>query len=142
LIRATSRPGDGLYQVGVEIINDGRVDFTQAYTLEEAEELIGELDRVTTEIREAQNRYVQVQFMTDSRPRKSGLPLSYAGLSYALREPYTYRDPSGDLEVGDLVEVPTRYGPNLAKVVALGRGDFAGPVLDVTARLSRETLAA
>ncbi|HEY5984918.1 MAG TPA: hypothetical protein VIV12_00845, partial [Streptosporangiaceae bacterium] len=48
---------------------------------------------------------------------------------------YTYRDPSGSLEIGDLVEVPTSRGPATAKVKELGRGSYVGPVKDVTALL-------
>lgn len=40
---------------------------------------------------------------------------------------YTYTDPFGDLEVGELVDVPTRYEEhNAAIVVALGRGRYTG----------------
>lgn len=54
---------------------------------------------------------------------------------------YTYRDPSGTLEVGDLVDVPTRYDEhNVAQVKRLGRGDYTGRVADVQARFLREQL--
>jgi hypothetical protein len=57
---------------------------------------------------------------------------------------YTYRDPSGSLKRGDIVEVPTTSQglPRFAKVVAKGRGDWQGAVKDVTAKLDREVFAA
>ena len=55
---------------------------------------------------------------------------------------WTYRDPSGQLEVGDVVEVPYGYDdrPVLAKVEALGRGTWRGAVKDVAATLIRAEL--
>jgi hypothetical protein len=75
------------------------------------------------------DKYVQVKF---------------PGTSY----PYTYRDPSGKLEVGDIVKVPrvNHYAAGfsnldgIAEVVALGRGHWDGEVKDITTRLRREEL--
>lgn len=58
---------------------------------------------------------------------------------------YTYRDPSGTLQVGDFVEVPVRELPvhHIGKVVALGRGCWTGEISeikDVTAVFKRTTL--
>jgi hypothetical protein len=87
--------------------------------------LVADLQRALEDL---QGPYVQVQFMENS----SG--------SYR----YTYRDPSGSLEWGDIVEVPTTSQglPRIAKVVAKGRGDWKGAVKDVTAKLDREVFAA
>lgn len=65
------------------------------------------------------NEYVQVQLL--------GIDSS----------PWTYYDPSGSLEVDDIVEVPFGYNnqPTVGKVVALGRGSWTGPTKDVTAQM-------
>jgi hypothetical protein len=54
---------------------------------------------------------------------------------------YTYLDPSGRLRPGDIVQVPTRYAEgNIATVEKLGRGNWSGSALKVTARLVKEEL--
>jgi hypothetical protein len=53
---------------------------------------------------------------------------------------YTYRDPSGALEIGDLVEVPVSYGTKVGTVMAFGHGGYTGPIKDVAARLARVSL--
>ena len=70
---------------------------------------------------------------------------SYVQVKYldrgALARRYTYRDPSGTLKVGDLVEAPVGYdGLQLAKVVELGRGKYSGPIKDIKIRIVREEL--
>lgn len=92
-------------------------------SLDEAEELADDLIAKVEEIREATAHYVQVQF-------------SYSGYRY------TYNDPSGTLQVGDLVEVPTTRNGLIqqATVVALGRGSWSGPTKGIVARFHREEL--
>lgn len=52
---------------------------------------------------------------------------------------YTYEDIGLGLEIGDLVDVPTKYEEhNLAQVKALGRGVYKGDPAPVLARYSRE----
>jgi hypothetical protein len=53
---------------------------------------------------------------------------------------YTYRDPSGTLEVGDLVEVPVSYGTKVGAVTKLGRGSYRGPVKTVLFKLKRQLI--
>jgi len=55
---------------------------------------------------------------------------------------YSYIDPTGNLDVGDLVEVPTGYhnNPLIAKVAELGRGSFKGELKTVTAKYVRVEL--
>jgi len=52
---------------------------------------------------------------------------------------YSYIDPTGQLDVGDLVEVPTGYHNNLTvgKVAALGRGSYKGDLKTITAKYVR-----
>lgn len=61
-----------------------------------------------------------------------------------LRNRYTYRDPSGTLAVGDHVQVPFGASNRLrmGEVIALGKGEYDGPVKDVAARFVTEPLAA
>lgn len=52
---------------------------------------------------------------------------------------YTYQDIGLDLEVGDLVDVPTKYEEhNIAQVKALGRGAYKGDPAPVLARYVRK----
>lgn len=53
---------------------------------------------------------------------------------------YTYRDPSGQLAEGMLVEIPTVYGTTIGKVVALGHGGYSGEIKDVAAVLRKADL--
>ena len=53
---------------------------------------------------------------------------------------WTYRDPSGELEEGMLVEVPFGSTTAVGKVAALGRGSYVGPVKDVAAVLRKADL--
>jgi hypothetical protein len=96
-----------------------------ALTIEEAEALARDLREEAAAERERRTNFVQVRF-------------DFSAYSY------TYRDPSGTLTVGDRVEAPTKRQNYAAigTVVALGRGHWDGPVKDVTARLTREELAA
>lgn len=54
----------------------------------------------------------------------------------------TYRDPSGNLAVGDLVNVPIGWhnAPSVGEVIGLGRGGYDGYTKDVTSRLVSEAL--
>ena len=91
-------------------------------TIEEARELAGDLREEASAAEERRDGpFVQVRIGAGS---------------------WTYRDPSGSLQVDDLVEVPfgnwnrTRPGT----VVGLGRGNTSGPTKAVAARLRREEL--
>ncbi len=54
---------------------------------------------------------------------------------------YTYEDTAGDLMVGDLVNVPAVYlDENIAKVVALGKGDTVRPGMTMKRVNGRYTL--
>lgn len=92
------------------------------YSLEEAEALLESLTEAVEAYREAQTNYVQVQFDGN------------------YSQWYTYIDPTGTLEVGDLVEVMTPRGANVVEVMALGRGDYRGQCSTVKAKLVREAL--
>lgn len=64
-------------------------------------------------------------------------------LNGATSRLYTYRDVSGTLEVGDLVEVPVGIsGTQIGRVAKLGRGDYKSKVKDVTSKLVTEPLVA
>ena len=58
--------------------------------------------------------------------------------------PYAYRDPSGSLQVGDLVKVPTYHGTGpeqIATVIGYGKGTYRGEIVStVISRLAEETL--
>jgi hypothetical protein len=124
---ADNRRGDDPYPL--TLVKNGSEHLFKI-SIEEAEELAGDLREEIAAIRERRDMiengpFVQVRFEFSAYP-------------------YTYRDPSGTLAVGDQVEAPTTrinrraYG----EVIALGRGDWDGPVKDVTARITREELAA
>jgi hypothetical protein len=69
--------------------------------------------------------------------------VDYSGVGVGMRlQPlYTYIDPtSGNLRVGDLVEVPVTYGTKVGVVAKLGRGDWTGVCKTVAAHLIREAL--
>ena len=71
-------------------------------------------------------------------------PTSYVQVTVQGYTPaYTYRDPSGRLMVGDIVQVPFGVSGRLklATVTKLGKGTYRGPVKDVTARFVTEPLA-
>ncbi len=89
----------------------------------------GDAEVVLEEIDE--NIYVQVEFVnTDPR------------FSHTRGKLYTYIDPTGgDLDVGDLVDVPTRYAShNLAVVKEFGNGMPSGrPHAVVNGRYSRQS---
>lgn len=73
------------------------------------------------------NRYVQIEFL--------GGPSDYP-----YKKLYTYIDPFGDLEVGDVVDVPTVYEDhNLAVVKKIGDGYKGKSKRFVTARFVKET---
>lgn len=93
----------------------------------EAELLRDRLNFLIHEYDEQYTSYVQVSFNRDA---------SSAG------QWYTYRDPSGELTVGDYVLVPTQLGGSdvLATVRSLEKGSWTGQISDVTARLERRDL--
>jgi hypothetical protein len=55
---------------------------------------------------------------------------------------YSYNDPSGELQPGDLVRVPFghRDEPTIAVVKQLGRGAYDGPLKSVLAKFQAEEL--
>jgi hypothetical protein len=96
---------------------------TLLYTLEEAKTIRDQLDAVLSEIEN--EGYVQVRFHGSSSRR------------------YTYHDPSGTLEVGDVVLAPSSYDKNdgIATVVKLGKGDYTGRTIrTITTRLKKEVV--
>jgi len=101
------------------------------FSVEEAEQLIEELEDIIEEI--------------DLRRLDLGkciVRVEFVGGGRGIGSSYAYNDPSGQLQVGDLVEVPTRYAAsNIARVVGFGRDGYSGPVSDVIARLSKEDLS-
>ena len=96
---------------------------TDLMSLEQAEQALTDLEVIIAEVREARERIVRVRYAT-------------GGVSYS------YRDPSGLLQIGDLVEVPVQYGTKVGTVIAFGRdGRYDGPVKDVAAKLERRELS-
>lgn len=93
-------------------------------TESDARFLVADLQRALEDL---EGPFVQVKFLSGGGSKSTA---------------FTYRDPSGTLQVGDLVEVPSRFGTGIAKVSALGKGSFKGEILEVTAKLSKEVLAA
>lgn len=112
------RPDHRDYQIKVARRGEPGVYLTEG----EAEELIDQLEDAIEAAEESRTSYVQVTYNGPTSAR------------------YTYLDPSGTLEVGDLVEVPVTYGTKPGEVVALGKGSWTGPVKEVVARLTRESL--
>ena len=92
----------------------------------EVSSLHQERDRLldTIEELEDENHYVQVVFMGATNGQR-----------------YTYIDPSGKLEVGDLVLAGYADAP--ARVVALGKGEgYSGPYKDLKHKLTKTILRA
>ena len=112
------RPKHRDYQIKVARRGEPGVYLTEG----EAEELMDQLEDAIDAAEESRTSYVQVTYNGPTSAR------------------YTYLDPSGTLEVGDLVEVPVTYGTKPGEVVALGKGSWTGPVKEVVARLTRESL--
>lgn len=120
---------NGTYPVRVTPYgHDGRANIdTDDYSIlkvAEAIELRDQLTAVLKEIEEAQVDYVQVQFLNSGSSWKR----------------YTYTAPKNELKLDDLVEVPTRYGPAVAKIVGFGK-NYDCNILAVSARLSKTELS-
>lgn len=92
-------------------------------SVEEAEYLNGLLTDALIDHREARQDYVQVKFLGSGQYKT-----------------YTYTAPKGMLKVGDLVEVPTRYGTQVAQVDGFGK-NYSGNILAVSARLHKTVLS-
>lgn len=92
-------------------------------SINKAEELISDLMDAIAELENT--GFVQVRLSTKS--------------SGSL---WTYFDPSGELEVDDVVQVPFGLGdqPRLAFVAKVGRGGYTGPIKNVLAKLERTEL--
>jgi len=106
-------------------------DTKEEYPLdvEEARQLAKELTEAADEIEERQ--FVQVRFNRIARPASAGKsPL------------YTYRDPSGTLQVGDLIQVPVAHSdePAVVEVAQRGRGTYTGTIRTVAAKLEPRAL--
>lgn len=92
-------------------------------TVEEARELAKQLNQAANVVEDALTFYVQVRFENGAGWRR-----------------YTYIDPSASLRIGDKALVDTTYGDNqVVEVVALGKGDYAGPYKELKGRV--ETFA-
>ena len=65
-----------------------------------------------------------------------------SGASRGSETFYSYKDPSGELQPGDLVLVPfgVHDEPTIAVVKQLGRGAYGGPLKSVLAKFTEEEL--
>lgn len=114
----------------------------ESYALDELT-LVGSRGRKLTVKQGGSTTTFEGDFEFEVEDLDAYVQVSFNGQKYGQR--YTYRDPSGTLQVGDRVIVPVGTSltkENAAQVMALGRGSWKGHVKDVTARLTREELVA
>jgi N-acetylmuramic acid 6-phosphate (MurNAc-6-P) etherase len=115
LLKVTAYPSHKNWPIFVE---DEHTNLT-LLSVTEAEEVIEELKAAVEKAKDGP--IVQVRYAT------GGIP-------------YAYRDPSGTLRCGDLVEVPVTYGTKVGTVVGFGRDGWDGEVKAVVAKLTRQEL--
>ena len=85
------------------------------------------LEFLKEELDSVSENYVQVKFIEGFN--ESTEPSNYL---------YTYRDPSGELVVGDIVLAGFKNA--LARVEKLSRGDYDGQVKNITTKLEKKHL--
>lgn len=115
----------GARHVRPVVIQKRSTGVRQLFTISEAQQLVDDLVEVIREVEESTQSALQIQMVDGSSYR------------------WSYSDPSGRVEVGDLVEVPFGYdnSPRIGKVVGTGRGTWTGPLKDISARLTRRELS-
>lgn len=86
---------------------------------------------------------IEGEFDLEVEELGSFVVLRLTGEGLALSYRWTYEDPSGTLQPGDIVQVPFGYDDRLVMgtVVELGRGTWTGATKAVAAKLHREALA-